>query len=421
MHACLPTYPPIHGFLTHANSPCAACPSLQAQGCTSSVAKTGLAVCIRSHSPPLPLPVPSPAIILILVCRRARVADVVELYRQRGLEGAFAPRPPAAAPPQEHPGVLPLHWLRPGLLCLAAVTSSGQLLLACCGHGGPWVLSPAVQLPGAAAPQLRLADVAAAGGGGGGGVLLVAAVAWRAEVAASEPELQLFEVRGVPPALLPPAAAGQPAAQQHVSRVALPQATAGPPAPAIPPGTSVLAMAFLPGQPALGGTRLLVACSRNSMSSVALLTCSSSSGGGAPGGGGGGLHSWQVKFGVGLVLDPGQQRAVAVTAHANGATAAVLLPGTRQPLGLNVGVDTAGRASVWAAPECSSHFDIAAEARAAEAAAAAAAPPCLALSPNGLYAAVGAAGASSLLLVPLLELPRAEEDVEQYMLQLGKR
>ena len=45
----------------------------------------------------------------------------------------------------------------------------------------------------------------------------------------------------------------------------------------------------------------------------------------------------------------------------------------------------------------------------------------MAVSPNGVFAAVAAAGSSALLLLPLLEQPSRAAEVDAFMLQIGKR
>jgi hypothetical protein len=368
---------------------------------------------------------------------------VCEYYRQRGLERAFAP----AVPPP--PGAEP-HWLRPGLLCVAAVTRQGQVLLALGGRGvssgcgsasDGWVLAPALPLPlpppqqSALSPdasvdvaggsdeaqlELLLADVAPSAGGG----LLVAAAAATAaphgaaaHTSSEGPhhQLLLFEVAGPPPPLL---AAGGGAEQQQQQQQQQQVARLSSPLAALPPGAAALCLAFLPGGPA-AASRLLVATGCvDGGSSALVLSCSSNSRSL------GGLHTWQVQPGPSLQLD--RQAAVeagaaaSVAAAADGASIALLLPAERRLLRLQAGHGGAaggdgGAALSLSQPPAAAPFAAVPAARAAEA------PPGLACSPNGTFAAAAQPGASALLLLPLVAQPCGAAEVEPFMLQLGKR
>lgn len=353
-------------------------------------------------------------------------AEVVDFYRQRGLERAFASRPPQppadAGPPQQ----LPLHWLRPGLLCFAAVTSGGQLLLACSGRGlsggggaagASWVLAPPVQLFGSGA-QLALADVAAAGGTAS---LLVAVAMATAE--GGPGQAQLLEVAGPPPPLLGAqgTAVQQPAKPQHqrVARVVLPPS-------AVPPSAGTTSLAFLPGRAgSAGGARLLLTLAAAGGTRAAVLTCSSS---GGFAGGSVGLHSWQVQAGSGASVHPEQLPAAAAAACQDGAGAAVLLPGAACLLSLDcwAGDDSGGATCVTLQGRPAVQLPGAFRGPGSEGGGVVAAwqagqQPGLALSPHGLFAAVAAPGSSALLLVPLLAVPSRAAGLEAYMLELGKR
>ncbi len=348
-------------------------------------------------------------------------------YQQRGLEQAFVSPAAAAAANQQaeaQPGLAGLHWLRPGMLCLAVVTSGGELHLTIgsrqLGLGGgsqegvssgssgsssgvAWLQLPPVRLPlpapagGAHLPLLVQADVVAAAGGD----LLVAA--------ASPDQPFLLEVAGPPPQLLAAVAGGsaQQAAQQQpqpVSRHALPPSLAQP-------GSTTLQLTFLPS-PAVGSggagaavQLLLLTSSADAGTSVLLLTCHS---GGSTGG-------WRVEPGASRRLCPTPLAAAAASASPDGSIA-VLLPGIQLLLHLS-GSSLMPRRDTQRAPLPPS----ARTAGTAGSAAGAAAGATLAASPHCLYAAVAAPGASALLLLPLLPQPRQTFDVEHFMLKIGKR
>lgn len=357
------------------------------------------------------------------------VADVVQFYQQRGLERAFAtqqPQSPQTPASLGAPQQLPLHWLRPGLLCFAAVTSGGQLLLACSGRGlggvgepagGSWVLAPPVQLLGAGS-ELALADVAAAGGTAS----LLVAVAMAA-AAGGTGQVQLLEVAGPPPPLLDlrGGAAGAPAKQQQqqqrVARVVLPPS-------AVPPGAAASSLAFLPGQAgSSSGARLLLTLTGAGGTQAAVLTCSSS---GGFAGGSVGLHAWQVQAGSGASLHPEQLPAAAPAACQDGASAAVLLPGAACLLSLNCQAGSENGSATCALSQGRPPVQLPLTFPVANSVGMAAAQPQgpqagLAVSPHGLFAAVAAPGSSALLLVPLLALPSRAAGLEGHMLELGKR
>ncbi|KAL4853508.1 hypothetical protein ACK3TF_005530 [Chlorella vulgaris] len=399
-------------------------------------------------------------------------AEVVAFYQQKGLEQAFAPAAAAAAAAAAalapgQPDQLPLHWLRPGLLCVAAVTCSGQLLLACRGRGSSaaqsgseqsgsggsnssgsqgWAVAAPVQLPlpppppsslsadgpvGEAAASSRLllaADVAAAATGG----LLVAASVSSGGAAGvgsgggaesqQQQEVLLFEVTG-PPAAVKAAAPGQ---QQHqAARLSLPDSP-------IAAGAAALSLTFLPGGDASGSSsRLLIVASKGgsggdsgnggggsnsggggSATTARLLTCTSS--GRALNGG---LHSWQLDAGPEELLCAAAAPAATCTACCpDSGSLAVLLPGGGHLLRLHTG----SRGSFAGNPSGGVARD--GQPITAMPPHGALGPPTgLAVSPHGLFAAVAAAGGSAVLLLPLLQQPEQEGAVEQFMLQLAKR
>ncbi|KAL4431487.1 hypothetical protein ABPG75_006743 [Micractinium tetrahymenae] len=356
-------------------------------------------------------------------------ADVVSFYRQRGLEQAVVPPQPPQSPGAASQQ-LPLHWLRPGLLCFAAVTSGGQLLLACSGRGvggagaaagDSWVLAPRVQLLGAAGgSQLAHADVAAASGTAS----LLVAVAMTAAAGGAQ-QAQLFEVAGPPPPLLGPQGSAlqlppQQQQQQRAARIVLPPS-------AVPPGATPLSLAFLPGQAAAGsGARVLLTFAGAGGTHATVLTCSSS---GGVSGGSVGLHTWQVRAGSAASLHSEHLPAALAAACQDGTAAAVLLPGATRLLCLScqTGSDGSGGATCavsQARPAAqlplafpaadSATSDAAAQQQQQRAAG-------LAVSPHGLLAAVAAPGSSGLLLASLVRLPSRAAELEGYMLELGKR
>lgn len=337
-------------------------------------------------------------------CRPLTAAEVVAHFQRTGLEGAFTP--PAAAPAAASPraGAQPLsalHWLRPGTLCVAAVTSAGRLLLALSSlggagagsggraSGGSWVqLAPVdLTLPAAAAGGgLTCADVAAAGAD----ALLVAA--------GGPGQLHLAEVAGLRQQVLAStsgdggssAAAGAP----RVVLLPLPPSLADQAADA-------LALALLPTPLPRSSTRLVAVSSSGGSASAAAvsLVASAASGPGSyavePGG----------SFGLGAAAP--QAAAAAVGASRDGGALAVLLPGAAQLQWLSLGGDgvRSRRPPVRLPPSGG----------AAGAAAAAA------ISPHGMFAAVARRGARSLLLLPLVAQPGAALELEPFTLELGKR
>ena len=349
--------------------------------------------------------------------RPASVAEVVEHYRQQGLEGSFAPLAGVAATADAGLAAMqPLHWLRPGLLCLAAVTSSGKLLLACSGRGvdsaSGWVLAPAVELPLPPAPApaagsapevpLLLADV----GVGPRAALLVAANAG----AAGPGQLLLYEVIGMPPPLVDHSRAQQ---QEHAARLVRIEAAAAA------PDAAALSLAFLPSGANSSRRRLLVTCSASSSgTTAAVFTCCS---------GDSRCEStqWSMAAGASMQLCSAELPAVTAAACQDGATLALLLlPGQQQQQqqqrrqllclssrGDDYGIRLCGARSPLHVPPAHS---AAAGGPAGPAAA-------VAVSPNGVFAAVAAAGSSALLLLPLLEQPSRAAEVDAFMLQIGKR
>lgn len=353
-------------------------------------------------------------------CRPMTTNEVVSYYQQRGLEQAFVSPASAAAAGSPHtdvrPGLGGLHWLRPGMLCLAVVTSDGQLMLTVgsrqlgaagaagqrsepgssrgSGNSGiAWLQMPAMQLPvpvpaGGHLPLLVQADVAAVAGD----ALLVAA--------AGPDQNVLVEVAGPPPQLLAALAEGslqQEPPLQRVLQLSLPP-------PLGQPGTTTLQLIFLPSTAvsssgAGAATRLLVlTSSAEDGTSAQLLTCH----------GGGSAGDWRVEAGARRQLCPTPLSAAAATASPDGSIA-VLLP-TNQLLYHLSGSSLMPRRETQRAPLPAS-----------PAGAAGAAGAAIAASPHCLYAALGAPGASALLLLPLLPQPRQTFDVEHFMLKIGKR
>lgn len=353
-------------------------------------------------------------------------AEVVGFYQQRGLERAFASQPPQPPQPPADGGPapqLPLHWLRPGLLCFAAVTSGGQLLLACSGRGtggagraagDSWQLAPAVQLLGAAS-RLALADVTAAGNTAS---LLVAVTLMDGPV-----QMQLLEVAGPPPPLLAPQGAAAPPAaqqqqrqqQQRVARVVMPP-------DALPPGAAATCLAFLPGRAGGGGdARLLLTCAGAGGTQAAVLTCSSS---GGFAGGSVGLHTWQVSPGRAASLHAEPLPGALAAACQDGVGTAVLLPGAARLASLRCQAGGDGGDASWAVSHAAPPAQLtltSSHSPSGRSDPAAAQRHGLAISPHGLYAAVAAHGSSALLLVPLLALPGTAAELEAHMLGLGKR
>ena len=385
----------------------------------------GLTVCIHSCDA-------MPPTHHLPVRRPLTTNEIVSYYQQRGLEQAFvspaaASAAAAAASPhaEGRPGLGGMHWLRPGMLCLAAVTAGGEMLMAVgsrqllaggqgSGDGGSnrsgiaWLPMPPVRLPvpvpaaGAHLPPLVAADVTAAAGG----VLLVAA--------AGPDQQLLLEVAGPPPQLLAGfAGAGngqhealqqqqQQQQQQRVSILSLPPNLAQP-------GSSTLQLTFLPSPaPNSSGAgtalRLLqLSSSSGAGTSALLLTCHGSGAGGM----------WRVEAGASRRLCPTPLPAAAASASPDGSIA-VLLPGIQLLLHLS-GSNLMPRRDTQRAPLVTAGTAGSAAGSAAGGAAA------LATSPHCLYAAVAAPGASALLLLPLLPQPRQTFDVEHFMLKIGKR
>lgn len=348
--------------------------------------------------------------------------EIVTYYQQRGLEQAFvspaaASAAAAAASPhaERRPGLGGMHWLRPGMLCLAAVTAGGEMLMAVgsrqllaggqgSGDGGSnssgiaWLPMPPVRLPvpvpaaGAHLPPLVAADVTAAAGG----ALLVAA--------AGPDQQLLLEVASPPPQLLAGFAgdsSGQQQAlqqQQRVSVLSLPPGLAQP-------GSSTLQLTFLPSPaPSSSGAGtalrlLMLGSSSGAGTSALLLTCHGSGSGG----------TWRVEAGASRRLCPAPLPAAAASASPDGSIA-VLLPGIQVLLHLS-GSNLMPRRDTQRAPLVT----------AGTAGSAAGGTAALATSPQCLYAAVAAPGASALLLLPLLPQPRQTFDVEHFMLKIGKR
>ena len=347
------------------------------------------------------------------------MAEVVEHYRQRGLEGSFAPPAGVAATADAGLAAMqPLHWLRPGLLCLAAVTGGGQLLLACSGRGvdsaSGWVLAPPVELPllppapaADSSPEapLLLADVAP----GPGATLLVAAAG--AAAAAGPGQVALYEVTGLPPPLVDHSRAHQ---QQHAARLVRIEAAAAA------PDAAALSLAFLPSGAHSSRRRLLVICSSGSGgggTTAAVFTCCS-----------GDIRcdssQWSMAAGASVQLCAAQLAAVMAAACQDGATLALLLlPGPQQQqqlLCLSSRGDDYGIRLRSSRPPL--HVPLAHSAAAGgPAGSPAAAGSAVAVSPNGLFAAVATGGGSALLLLPLLEQPGRAAEVDAFMLEIGKR
>ncbi|GAB4816322.1 hypothetical protein N2152v2_003368 [Parachlorella kessleri] len=102
--------------------------------------------------------------------RRVRsLAELQGFWRGHSVESAFlAPAPPAAASPAGA-GAAGVHWVRPGALCCAVVTSQAQLQVLTRTFGGVgqpyrWAASPVVTLLPVLSAPLAHADVAAAHG-----------------------------------------------------------------------------------------------------------------------------------------------------------------------------------------------------------------------------------------------------------------
>lgn len=387
-------------------TPAAACPAVLAQGPRHSCCwRQQLPLhCGQDLHPNLVAPLPH-----MHSHRPLTTAQVVAHYQQQGLEQAFVPAGASAPahPPASQAGQLSaLHWLRPGLLCFAAVSSGAQLLLAfsgCSGSGGGaganWTQLPPVQLPlsGTAAG----ADVAMSDGGGtaASGQLQHADVApVGAEallVAAATPgQTLLFEVSGLRQQLL--AASSGSDASQHQPRVtplALPTSVTTETA-------ATLGVALLP-VPGSGGAsaRLVVVSSSTSGggTTAASATCTGS-------GSGFEHEAYRMQAGTPTRLCPDALPAAALAASADGSALAALLPGACQLLWLGAGT---GGLTQQRPP--------------ARLSAAAAPLAGVAVSPHNMYAAVAVAGASALLLLPLLEPPSKAYAVEHFMLEVSKR